>query len=298
MDERPGEVIGSGPGDARRDAAADDLGGAAETEAIRDDIERTRAEMSETIDAIQERLSPANIKDQVVEQVREQVEVAKDTVREATIGKVENMMQSAGNTVSDARRSVVDAVKQNPIPAALVGIGIGWMIVSGRRSSSRGNGRHVGYGAPRGGMTGDAALRSYGSGSIPYKNQRAKPARGGQGRGAASGAADFADSAREFAERWAGQAQSGAQAVGDRFQETLRESPLMIGATALAVGAAVGFAIPQTRKENELMGEARDGLVETAGEVARDAMRQVEGAADRLTQPEGQSADRPPSGPR
>src|SRR3954463_10662063 len=68
-----------------------------DADAIRDDIERTRAEMSVTIDAIQERLNPTTIKEQVMDEVREQFQEAKDTVRAATIGKVEHMVQTAGD---------------------------------------------------------------------------------------------------------------------------------------------------------------------------------------------------------
>ena len=46
-------------------------------EQIRAEIEDTRSEMSQTINEIQDRLSPENLMGQV-----------KDTVREATIGKV------------------------------------------------------------------------------------------------------------------------------------------------------------------------------------------------------------------
>ncbi|MBW3636145.1 MAG: DUF3618 domain-containing protein, partial [Armatimonadetes bacterium] len=51
---------------------------AVKTEEIRDEIEHTRAEMSQTIDELQEKLSPQHIKEQV-----------KDSVREATIGRAE-----------------------------------------------------------------------------------------------------------------------------------------------------------------------------------------------------------------
>src|SRR5919202_1910660 len=77
--------------------------------------------MSTTIDAITERLSPDNVKEQVKEQMAEQVRDVRDTVREATIGKAEDMVRSAGETVSDARAGVIETIKQNPIPAALAG---------------------------------------------------------------------------------------------------------------------------------------------------------------------------------
>src|SRR3954464_190796 len=87
---------------------------------IQRDIEETRAEMSETIDALQERLNPAYLKEQVKEQVAEQVRHVKDTVRQATIGKVEQMV----DRVSDSGRTVGDTIRANPIPSALVGIGL------------------------------------------------------------------------------------------------------------------------------------------------------------------------------
>ena len=52
------------------------------------EIEDTRAEMSQTINEIQERLSPENLMGQV-----------KETVREATIGKVERAMDKVGETI-------------------------------------------------------------------------------------------------------------------------------------------------------------------------------------------------------
>src|SRR5687768_5212301 len=48
-----------------------------DTEHIRQEIEETRNSMGETIDAIQERLSIANISEQVSEQVSNAIETAK-----------------------------------------------------------------------------------------------------------------------------------------------------------------------------------------------------------------------------
>ncbi|GIV96894.1 MAG: hypothetical protein KatS3mg057_1551 [Herpetosiphonaceae bacterium] len=76
-------------------------------EEIRDNIEHTRAEMSETIDAIQERLSPAYLKEQVKDQVRE-------TFHETRTAAVENV-KGAGSTM-------LETIKRNPIPAAIAGV--------------------------------------------------------------------------------------------------------------------------------------------------------------------------------
>ena len=55
----------------------------------------------------------------------------------------------------------------------------------------------------------------------------------------------------------------------------LYENPLAVGAVALALGTAVGFTLPQTRRENELLGEARDTLIDRAQAVAQDTLEKV-----------------------
>ena len=60
----------------------------------------------------------------------------------------------------------------------------------------------------------------------------------------------------------------------------LRESPLTVGALAVGAGAAIGLAVPQTRQEHEVMGEARDTLVEKAQEKAEEAQEKVQRVAE------------------
>src|SRR5687768_2919864 len=116
-----------------------------ETEQIRARIEETRNQMGETIDAIQERLSFANISEQVSETVNNAIETAKDTAYDATIGKAVNFMKNVGDGVthSDAFRTV----RKNPLPLALIGAGVGLLAYqSFAKGSSRvGNGRDRRY---------------------------------------------------------------------------------------------------------------------------------------------------------
>jgi ElaB/YqjD/DUF883 family membrane-anchored ribosome-binding protein len=102
-------------------------------EQIRQDIQQTRAEMAATIDAIQDRLSPQHVMEQ-----------AKDTVREATVGKVKDMVNSATDTASDVAGHVQDTaqqafeyVRENPLPAVLIGVGVAWMLMRTQRSGPR-----------------------------------------------------------------------------------------------------------------------------------------------------------------
>lgn len=312
------------------------ISGDDDTAEIRANIEQTRAEMSETINALQDRLSPANlkeqaqeqfyeVKEQVKDQVREQFHEAKEMVREATIGRVENMMHSAGDTVNDARYTMMETIRQNPIPAALVGIGLGWLFMNRQSSSSQrvqisGRGSIRGGQQFRGGQYYDDR-RGY---DYSYRPDYYGDQRGGgmmqQGQGAVGGAVDRAQSAAsnvassvsdtatnvassvsdrassvastvsdtasnvastvsDTASNLADQAQYQAQRVEDRFQTTLQNNPLAVGAIALALGTAVGLSLPQTERENQIMGEARDNLVERAQEVASDTIEKVQRVA-------------------
>ena len=49
---------------------------------------------------------------------------------------------------------------------------------------------------------------------------------------------------------------------------------------ALAIGTAVGLAIPETDRERQLMGEARDSLVERAQEAAAETLDKVQRVAE------------------
>jgi hypothetical protein len=108
-----------------------------ETEQIREKIEETRSNMSETIDAIQEKLSISNISEQVKEQVSEHissaVEAAKDSVYDATIGKVGEFMKTVGREFSKTDAGKV--AKDNPVPLLLIGLGVGLLAYQGMYGS-------------------------------------------------------------------------------------------------------------------------------------------------------------------
>lgn len=88
------------------------------SEAIRAEIERTRSQMSNKIDSIQNRLSPETIKAQ-----------AQDTLRSALEDGSNAVLNYWRENQHQIRYSVVDVVKRNPIPAALIGVGVGWALI-------------------------------------------------------------------------------------------------------------------------------------------------------------------------
>jgi hypothetical protein len=121
---------------------------------IRAEIHETRERMGETIEEIGERLNPNRLKEQV-----------KDNIRDATIGRVENMATNAVERVNETRRTFTNTIRENPIPAAMVGIGLGWLIWNQRRQSSF-------SGTTRYGRTGrpDVSSRAYAAGTEDRKS--------------------------------------------------------------------------------------------------------------------------------
>ena len=109
-----------------------------DTAAIRADIRETRERMSQTLDGIGERLNPQVLKQQVRDEIQERKQQLKENIREATIGRAQHMARDAAGRVTETRRGIADAIRENPIPAAMVGIGLGWLLYNGRRSDSYG----------------------------------------------------------------------------------------------------------------------------------------------------------------
>jgi hypothetical protein len=54
--------------------------------------------------------------------------------------------------------------------------------------------------------------------------------------------------------------------------DLLDENPWKVGAAALGLGFVAGLALPLTRKENELLGETRERLLERAKEAGQEAL--------------------------
>jgi len=399
--------------------------------AIREGIEQTRNEMSRTVGAIEERLSPAHLKEQLADvkdsfiaqyhdakdhikediasevrdakekvkeelsdakhMVEEQIGHAKDAVRDATIGKVKELASDAkhlatdlavdakhlatdlavdakhlavdaGHGLSNAGASVLTTIRRNPIPTAMVAVGVGWLAMNllKRRSAPRlAAGRHrpmanrvamydnvyternqphgllaqgqqaasdamhkVGArAADLGHRVGETASsighrveetastigRKVGSQAQQVLDQAERVAHDTGARvtdlghraqaGASSlveGAEHLAHDARDQAAHLAHEAREqgmrvvhGAEHQFHRAEETVEETytanPLAFGAISLAVGAAIGLALPHTAREDAWMGETKDRLLQGAGHLAHDAIHKVQEQASALT---------------
>ena len=212
----------------------DEVAGSSQTRDIRREIEQTQREMSQTIDEIQHRLSPNYM-----------MQKTKDSIREAGV---------------KTSRSVVDRIRENPIPAAMVGMGL--YLLMRERNDSFDAGFEI---APRGAVS---HAREQAGEAIDSARDMT--------REAIHGAADSAQHLREMARRRALMAQN-------QSRDFFAENPLMAGVAALAFGAIIGAVIPETEKENQLMGQTRDRLADRAKDTAREGMDRARDIATAAT---------------
>jgi ElaB/YqjD/DUF883 family membrane-anchored ribosome-binding protein len=189
------------------------------------------------------------------------------------------MASSTGEGALDVGATVLELVKQNPVPAALVGIGLGWLYMN--RS------------------TGESAYRSRSGNQYRYSSSRSSAASvSGSGLGdvarqagmRASGmASDVQDQASELADTVQEQVGEVTDAVMERttrapgqIQQMMEENPLLTGALAAVVGGAVGLALPSTRTEDQLVGTTRDRVIGRAQHLTSEAMDKVQSVAQEV----------------
>jgi ElaB/YqjD/DUF883 family membrane-anchored ribosome-binding protein len=280
---------------------------------IRARIEATRDRMGDTIEEIGDRVNPDRLQREFKARAREEVDEFKDNMKR----KARNKMRDMEHEVADRGRGLWDTIRDNPIPAGMIGVGLAWLMASGsdRGGSERGYGEHRGYpnypdrptyraypsGVGRGFRPGHMESDEYGSRDGGHDNagrirdgaeHAADRVREGaedavdrvrdEARHAAEAAREKTselahrasegwDEARDRAGELAHQAQYRARRVEHRVEDAVRDNPMAAGMVAAALGFAAGLMIPETRKEHELMGPARDRLLDRAQETAHRA---------------------------
>src|SRR3954454_9268037 len=261
-DDLSGGYMSGEPGADYVQPAAADLDSDVETEVVLDEIAQTRAEMSATLDEIQARLQPSTLADQAKETIAEHatdmkdqlVEQAKEVVYDATIGRAERMVYDARESARGAGSSLLDRVMDNPIPAAMIGIGLGWLLMSGR-------GRSSGYGGAWGSGSGQ---RVYPQEGAPFT----RPGNGQSGRG--SMASDYRWDYREeprygYERDWRGGQWSGPRPadggqgmvgqVQDQASRVTDQAGRVVGQAQDTAGQVVGQAGEMV---GDLAGTAQD----------------------------------------
>lgn len=268
--------------------------------AIEQDIAQDRQRIEEKLDAIQQRMSPGQMVDEAL-----------------------SFVKSSGG--GEYASNFGAAVKNNPIPLALIGVSLAWLMAGPKNSPStyvrspeetyplattQGPVRRIGPPEANGdvryshfsdasgsrfkALTDDAGHRAG-----HFIDESGKSFRGfadATGRqihdirdeagnlfdevsgwiaGAWQSISDSAGKASDgIASAGRGAADTGGQ-INDAILKHFKDQPLVGGALAFAVGAAIGAALPSTSAENSLMGEASDRVKDNLSAEASNAVDKV-----------------------
>jgi hypothetical protein len=251
-------------------------------------------------------------KDSIKCDVRDAITDAKQSLRAATVGRVETLASNIGDTMTETKTTILETVRANPIPAAIIGAGIAWMFINRTKSVQMKSRRYAGN------FAGEAeGILDEGSGFVEAQISKVAHqavdaagnvmrSAGGQINTAAHNVADQAGrlgstvqtKAKEFAQtasqagsriatqagqvydRTSSMAKQGMQKVGSSYDTTLQENPLLIAGAAIAFGALLGFSLPRTRREDQLMGSQRDRLLHKAGQSIKDSASSLANMAE------------------
>jgi hypothetical protein len=77
--------------------------------------------------------------------------------------------------------------------------------------------------------------------------------------------------------------------VREGFNSLLSEQPLLLGAMGIAVGAAIGAALPSTEQEDRLFGSTRDKALSEVKQRGAESYEQVRDKATTLGEEAKQS---------
>jgi len=265
-----------------------DAAGGRSSREIRSEIDRTRSDMDETFAALDAKLTPKEIGLELW-----------------------NLFKGGSSTGANKLWQVT---REHPMPAAVIGLGLGWLMVesSKKSESDQYDGRYRDYGrgsyrqgyaassSREGFYTGSDFDEETGPGALSAAKDKVKDV-ADSAKHAFSSAGDKVSDATDWTKEHASELgnQVSAKATDLKytakrqvrraktgFWQTMEANPLMVGAATLALGVIAGLSIPSTDKEDELMGETRDHLfeeVKEAGQQALDKGKHVaEAVADKV----------------
>ena len=242
---------------------------------------------------------------------------------DALLGRV-SASHLIGDAISGVRReggefatNLGERAKENPVATTMAVAGLAWLMMSDRSRGATGSSTSR-YPMPV--PAGDSRPSAAGStDSSDSAGDRARSAMRQARDTSASAAHAVGDTARQAGDAARGTAESiraGAQSLGDRAGRTreamvetasgtvrgarevtrrasgfLAENPLMIGALGVMIGGLIAAALPSTRREDELVGEAADRVKREAGAAAQEAVREGEKVVAAAVQGAEEEAD-------
>jgi hypothetical protein len=265
------------------------------TSEIKGDIRRTRDRLDDTLEILNERLSPRSL--------------INDFLSWFESGAHRTGSES-GVLLRRGYGNVARQIRENPIPALFIGAGITWMILKPESDESSDSDARNAYGtddlSPGSARTGGAesvSSEKRGVGSAMRETVgEAKEALSGAKEvitekvsGIGSGVQATASSAgtaigegirrsRLLGSNATQHFQKGYTYAGDRFQQAVEEYPLGVALGFLGVGVLTGLLFPRTRQEDKLIGQRSDQLIERAKEAGKETLEKTKAVAERVAE--------------
>jgi ElaB/YqjD/DUF883 family membrane-anchored ribosome-binding protein len=219
------------------------------SELLEREAEARRLELAATFDELRARATPGHVLDQLIDYATE---------------------YGGG----DFLRNLRDQTVANPLALGLVGAGLAWLMLSSRKERRRPDGSS----AIRG-------IRSY----LANSRERASTAVSGardrvadvaqRATEAADSIATTAKQAKDAASTAASSLRNASLPQSQDLIDFCRDQPLVLAGLGVAVGAAMGAALPSTEAEHQLLGEASGDLKEQTRAFAAEQYEKSKSAA-------------------
>jgi len=200
----------------------------------------------------------------------------------------------------DLARGLVRRIANNPVPAALIAAGVAWMFYSNGRAEPDFDEVLDGSSSEYLHNPNFNKADQMADKMNPYDGAADKTAStigntaasayDTMSQGASNAAAATYDTVAQGASKAAAGASQAASAVTSAVKQSgnaaLRvvnyctEHPLLLAGVGLAIGAAIGTAMPVSETENKLLGPASDKLKRSAEQLAAEQMQKAEQAGE------------------
>jgi hypothetical protein len=185
-------------------------------------------------------------------------------------------------------RDLGEAARQNPLSAALIGMGVVWMFTGSRTAERAGEFVR----RSRFDRVPDAVNDTFetarstvesGTDTIGERVMAAKDAPRDGSAGALNSATglgrDHADTATEYVSSMPGAAAEMFDTARSNLSDIFRAQPLALGAVGLAIGAGIAAALPSSEVEATYLGETSDTVKAKAAEFATEGVDRATGLA-------------------
>jgi ElaB/YqjD/DUF883 family membrane-anchored ribosome-binding protein len=220
---------------------------------IEREIERTRDRMSNNIDALGDKLSPDNLKQQ-----------AKDAIA----GKAQDVVANVGDQARQTGSRVVDFITENPLPVAAVTLGAIWLFTIRKGNQGEVSGDRMARFAYTGPERREPSGRLRLGRRLVDRAESVRHTVADKAHHASERAGELTHELQERAGELGSSAKERARDARGGLERMMQENPLALAAGAAVIGLALGMLLPETEPERRVLGPTRDQLADRVGTVA------------------------------